>query len=261
MAIRYPDKAVISGQSVIAKSNIPFLIMPGDGAANGCQFTGTAGAFTLAATFNTGSGAMLAGCYAYLSASFGGSELPAGWYWTEFSSDTAGIVYAETYTSGTPRRPATKTPISVNLTGWATATTNEVAGPTGFVLPSNALGKNGWLEFLTAYIGSITGTRSYRLRTNNVADVPIMTVGSLTSGPVGNSLTLCQNVDSHTVKLSSRNSASGWSGVGQNNTTLASQNKSFDTSVDVPLVVTLSNSSNLGAACLLGFTLKTTYGD
>jgi hypothetical protein len=68
---------------VIAQSNIPFLIMPGDGGANGCSFSGTAGAFTLSAAILANIYVALTGCYAYFSANFGGSTLPDGWYWTK----------------------------------------------------------------------------------------------------------------------------------------------------------------------------------
>jgi len=154
---------------LIANSTIPFLIMPGDGASSGCSFSGAAGAFTLSAAITTNVYTTLAGCYAYFSASFGGASLPAGWYWTEFSSDTAGIVYAETYSSGIPRRPATKTPISTNLTGRITATTNEVTGPNGFLLPGGALGKNGTLQILFRCAGSGTGNKTARARFDDVS--------------------------------------------------------------------------------------------
>ena len=124
----------------IARINIPFLIMPGDGAANGCQFTGSGGAFTLSAAINANIYYSLDGCFVYFSAGFGGSSLPAGWYWTEFSSDTAGTVYAETYQGGVVKRPNSKTAITPSLSGWVTGTTNEIVGPQGIELPASCLG-------------------------------------------------------------------------------------------------------------------------
>jgi len=86
----------------IASIGVPFIIPPGDGSANGLQFTGSSGAFTLSAAILTNSWNVLKGCWMYMPASFGGSTYPAGWYWAVFSSDTAGILYTETYVSGRP---------------------------------------------------------------------------------------------------------------------------------------------------------------
>ncbi|HMU31892.1 MAG TPA: hypothetical protein PKD43_17455, partial [Nitrospira sp.] len=113
----------------IASIGVPFIIPPGDGSANGLQFTGSSGAFTLSAAILANSWNVLKGCWMYMPASFGGSTYPAGWYWAVFSSDTAGILYTETYVSGRPARPATQTPFSTNLSGWLTTTTAEVTGP------------------------------------------------------------------------------------------------------------------------------------
>jgi hypothetical protein len=258
MAIRYPDKAVIPGQSVIAQSNIPFLIMPGDGGANGCSFSGTAGAFTLSAAILANIGTSLARCFAYFSANFGGSTLPAGWYWTEFSSDTAGIVYANTYTSGTPRRPATKTPISVNLTGRITATTNEVVGPTGFTLSSLALGKNGFLDFTLSCAGSTAGSKTFKV---SIGATAVLTTGSQGS-PVVESTHRMVCVDSTTEKLCGRSSLTTNSGFGVAGTSYSSASKvSIDTGLDTTLSIAMQQSTNLAAPVLLNACVQSTYGE
>jgi hypothetical protein len=109
----------------IAAIGTPFVILPGDGAAVGMFFTGTAGAFTLSAAILTNAWNALKGCWCYLPANFGGKTYPAGWYWAVFSSDTAGILYNNTYSSGSPSRPATPTAFVDNLAGWLTQTTSE----------------------------------------------------------------------------------------------------------------------------------------
>jgi len=251
---------------VIAVSNIPFLIMPGDGAANGCQFTGTNGAFTLSAAIQANVGASLAGCYAYLPASFGGSSLPAGWYWTEFSSDTAGRVYAETYVvgSGTPRRPATKTEITPNLSGWVTGSTSEITGPSGFTLPGTALGKNGTLSWTQRVIASTSASgRNYRLRANNASTTIFGIVGGASSSPVFDGLLNTVCMDSHTAKSHARNATGNTAGIGVAATSVvaAHYTDTCDTSVDQSLYVTLQQGSNIATAILMNFAIVATYGE
>lgn len=245
-------------QQVIAVGNIPFLIMPGDGAANGCQFTGTNGTFTLSAAIIANIGASLAGCYAYFSAGFGGSSLPAGWYWTEFSSDTAGIVYAENYTSGKASRPATKTAITPNLSGWVTGTTSEVVGPTGFVLPGSALGKSGFFELFLGQAGSTTGTKSYRMQLDGTS----VFQNGLTSSPVGDSLHTATCTDSVSEKQLGRASANSNGSLGTVTTGFSTANRvSIDTSIDRTVSLSLQQSTNVSTPVLMRFILKATYGE
>ena len=235
----------------IAQCNIPFLIMPGDGAANGCQFTGTNGAFTLSAAIIANIGTSLAWCYAYFSANFGGSSLPAGWYWTEFSSDTAGIVYAENYTSGKAIRPATETAITTNLSGWVTATTIEVVGPSGFVLPGGALGKNGYVEFFLGCAGSAAGTKTFIAKAGGVSAV----INSLTSSPTSNTLGSMACMDSMTAKMAGRTIASSSSSFATTTTF------SLDTSVDQEISFSLQQSTNVATPVLLRAYAVATYGE
>ena len=244
-------------QQVIAVSNIPFLIMPGDGAANGCQFTGSGGAFTLSAAILSNIGTSLAGCYPYFSAGCGGSSLPAGWYWTEFSSDTAGIVYAENYTSGKASRPATKTEITPNLSGWVTGTTSEVVGPTGFVLPGSALGKNGVLELFLSQAGSTTGTKSYRTQLDGTN---VFQNGGASS-PIGDSLHTATCTDSVSEKQLGRTSSSAYVSLGSATTAFAATNRvSIDTSIDRTVSLSLQQSTNVSTPVLMRFSLKATSG-
>jgi len=247
-------------QQIIAISSIPFLIMPGDGAANGCQFTGTNGAFTLSAAIIANIGTSLAGCYAYFSANFGGSSLPAGWYWTEFSSDTAGIVYAETYAtgSGQPGRPATKTPITPNLSGWATGSTSEVVGPSGFIFPGTALGNNGNLQVFLSEAGSTAGTKSYRVKidTTNVVQ------SGYTTSPVSDSLHTITCIDSPTEKLFGRCTPTSSTGIGSSTTSYTSANYgSVDTSIDQQLSFSLQQSTNVATPVLMRAFAIATYGE
>ena len=245
-------------QEVIAQINIPFLIMPGDGAANGCQFTGSGGAFTLSAAILANISTSLAGCYAYFSAGFGGSSLQAGWYWTEFSSDTAGIVYAETYTTGTPRWQTTKTSITPNLSGWVTATTNEVVGPQGFLLPGTALGKNGNIQALVGQAGSIVGTKTYKAKLDATNIVSTVT----TSSPVGETIHTITCMDSTTKKLLGRASAVLNTGVSFFINAYSTGNLAeIDTSVNQYLSFSLQQNTNLATPILTRALAVATYGE
>lgn len=246
---------------LIGNFGIPFLIMPGDGAASGCQFSGSAGAFTLSAAIISLSGSGLAGCYAYFSANFGGSALPAGFYWTKFSSDTAGIVYAETYTGGLVKRPLTETPIGTNLTGWNTGTTNEITIPTDFILAGGTLGLNGYLQIFTRQLGSTTGTKTYRLRTDDGSLSQLF--NSTTAGtPIGDNINFVTNIDSHTEKYLGR-FAVPTATVSQFGATLISGYKvsTCDTSIQNKLSFTIQGSTNMAAPVLMGAGIVAFYGE
>jgi hypothetical protein len=245
-------------QQVIAQCNIPFLIMPGDGAANGCQFTGTNGAFTLSAAIIANIGTSLAGCYAYFSAGFGGSSLPAGWYWTEFSSDTAGIVYAETYTSGKVRRPATKTAIAPNLSGWVTGTTNEITGVDGLILPAGTLGKNGNIKTFHRQGGSVTGNKNVSFYLGGVG----LARGGSSGSPMVDMANTMFCLDSHTSKHTGRLTNNAVTGITVASASMTNGNViSIDTSVDQLISCGLQSSTNVGGGTLLQFEIIATYGE
>ncbi len=251
---------LLSTDGLFAIVGIPFLIMPGDGAASGCQFTGTNGAFTLSAAILASVGTSLAGCYAYFSASFGGSSLPAGWYWTEFSSDTAGIVYAETYASGSgqPGRPATKTPITPNLSGWVTGSTSEIVGPSGFILPANALGNNGNLQVFLGQAGSTAASKIYRAK----IDTTNVVVTGTTTAPVAETLHTVTCTDSPTEKLCGRSTTTTLTGVALAATAyLATNAVSVNTAFSQLFSISLQQSANVAAPVLLRAYAIATYGE
>lgn len=253
----------LSSVSVIAICTIPFWIAHGDGAANGAQFTGSAGAGTLSAAILANAGQLMAGCYSYFPDSFGGSSLPAGWYWTEFSTSTAFIVYQEKYVSGVPKRPDTRTPIATNLTGWVTGTTNEVVGPTGFLLPPGALGKNGALTSILTAMGAASGNRQYYVKADDASLTTLHQQGSSSSTPWFESMAIIRCVDSHVKKLSSRRSTSEMSGIGVPGTNALGGTMAYDLDTSVPRILSLSlkGSTNIAAAVLIGAQITATYGD
>ena len=242
----------------IASIGVPFIIPPGDGAANGLQFTGSAGAFTLSAAILTNAWNVLKGVWMYMPASFGGSTYPAGWYWAVFSSDTAGILYTETYVSGRPARPATQTPFSTNLSGWLTTTTAEVTGPTGFLVPGGAMGNSGRLKTHLRCLGNATANKIYR---TYLGATLTAYVGSVTTNPDLEFLLSSVNQGVQNLQINSRQSGSTGVGVVGGTFSVGTENSSADTSIDQILSLSLQISTTAACAILIHADVTVTHGD
>ena len=242
----------------IASIGVPFIIPPGDGSANGLQFTGSSGAFTLSAAILANSWNVLKGCWMYMPASFGGSTYPAGWYWAVFSSDTAGILYTETYVSGRPARPATQTPFSTNLSGWLTTTTAEVTGPTGFLVPGGAMGNSGVIKTHLRCLGNVTANKIYRLY---LGATVISYVGSVTVSPDLEFVLSTMNQGVSNLQINSRQAGSTGVGVWGGTFTVGTESSSADTSVDQIYSISLQISTTAGCAILMHADVTVTHGD
>ncbi len=257
----YPDstdfaEAFSTTPKQVAAVGIPFVIPAGDGAAVGLHFTGSAGAFTLSAAILINLWNALKGCWMYMPASFGGSAYPSGWYWAVFSSDTAGILYTDTYTSGTPKRPASPTAFPSNLTGWLTTTTSEITGATGFVLPGGSMGKNGCLKAHIKTAGNVTANKNYKLYSGATQ---ISALGSVTTNPNTECIVSIMNQGSESLQLLSHQLANP--GVGQVATTfLTNEYSSIDTTADQTLSISLQISTTSACAVLLHADITCTYG-
>ena len=243
------------GHRQVAAIGVPFCILPGDGAAVGMFFTGTAGAFTLSAAILTNAWNALKGCWCYLPANFGGKTYPAGWYWAVFSSDTAGILYNNVYNSGVPARPAALTPFADNLAGWLTQTTSEITGPTGLTLRAGSMGPSGVINSHIRTMGNATGTKTFRQYLDSTVLVSI----APTTNPNGEQLILTANQGSESLQVNS--APLGNSGVGQSTSTFSATNYSaVDTSADRTLSYSLQISATGACAILLHADATVTYG-
>jgi len=245
----------------VVVSNVPFVIPPGDGAANGLQFTGSAGAFTLsAAIIANGYYYRKNGFWMYLPASFGGSIYPAGWYWATMSTDTAGIVYTNTYLSGPTVGPATPTAFPTNLSGWLTSTTSEIVGPDGFLLSGGALGKSGLLQSYWSLMGNATGTKSFFTLVGGTK----IAQANTTTNPVSEFITTMRNAGTAQAQINTRSPGTAPLGVGATaNATISSATFQFtaiDTDVDKTLSVSMSISANTACAILVSYNAFATYG-
>ena len=256
----YPDstdfaEAFSTTPKTVMSIGVPFVILPGDGAAAGMFFTGTAGAFTLSAAILTSAWNLLKGCWCYFPANFGGKTYPAGWYWTVFSSDTAGIVYNNVYTSGIPTRPASPTAFVDNLSGWLTQTTSEVTGPTGFTLRGGSMGPSGSLKSYLRLLGNTTGAKTFR----DYIGSTVIGYTAPTTFPDVEQIISCRNQGVETLQTNSRAAAS--TGVGVAGATVSgTEYTSVDTSVDQNLSISLQLSANTACAILLHADISVTYG-
>ena len=240
----------------IAAIGTPFVILPGDGAAVGMFFTGTAGAFTLSAAILTNAWNALKGAWCYLPANFGGKTYPAGWYWAVFSSDTAGILYNNVYSSGATNRPATLTPFADNLAGWVTQTTSEVTGPTGLAYKGGSMGPSGILKIHIRAIGNTTANKVFKAYLDSAA---IMTLSPITTLPNFESLTSVSNQGSESLQIISRNVA--LSGVGAaGGSFVAGEVSAINTAADANLSFSLQISTTAACAILLHADVSVTYG-
>ena len=148
---------------VLFSTGVPFVLPAGDGGTNGLSFNGGGGgAFTFAAAPLAGLGSGLVGfpCFFYLPANAGGSSCAAGWYYGTWSSDTAGVIYADRYTGGNPSDAIPKVPatFSGSPSGRITQTTGAVNAVQGITLPAGAMGIDGELQWELMTAGDNSGS-------------------------------------------------------------------------------------------------------
>ena len=134
---------------ILGQSRIPF-ILPGAGTmGNNGAITGLT---SLPRTYNA------PGAYIYLPAGAIASGSAAGWYWFVASSATAGTVYNNTYSSGTPAAPGSPTAFSTTGPGaWTLATATYFNAYT-LAIAGNVVGVNGSVR--------LTGDVSFSSSTN-----------------------------------------------------------------------------------------------
>jgi hypothetical protein len=143
-----------AGISILGQSKIPFiLVSSGSMGNNGALSSITA----LSRTYPN--------AYIYLPAAAISTGSAAGWYYTVFSSSTAGTVYNNTYTSGTPTIPTSPTAFSTTGPGSFTQTTTSLIS--GYTLPiaGNIIGKNGAVRVsLSATYNNTSGVKEIQLK-------------------------------------------------------------------------------------------------
>jgi hypothetical protein len=134
---------------VAAQWAIPFIQISSGSIGDNGALTGVT---ALPTTYSGG-----AWCYYPAAAISAGSS--AGWYWTVFSSTTAGTIYNSTYTSGIPGI-GTTTAFATTGPGAFTGDTTQRIGPV-IATAANAMGPNGSI----VAGGAMTGTSSASAKT------------------------------------------------------------------------------------------------
>ncbi len=254
------SKGVVSspGSQTVMSIGTPFVIPPGDGASAGLLFSGSAGAFTLSAAIIASAWNLLKGAWCYMPASFGGSAYPAGWYWAVFSSDTAGTLYADTYSSGVPVRPASPTNFPVDLAGRLTQTTSEITGPAGFLVPGGALGPSGAIKLLLRTLGNNAATNKF-LRSYLDSSL-VGQIGPITTTPNAEYLVSICNQGSEELQCNSRTSYVTGAGSAGGTVIGVPDYTSVNTSIDKSFSISLQSSTNTGSVILLHADATVTYG-
>ena len=183
---------------------------------------------------------------------FGSSGYAAGWYWAVFSSDTAGVLYSDTYVSGRVTRDFSPTAFPVNLTGWLNQTAAEITGPTGFTLEGGAMGKNGVIKSHIRTLGNNSGTKTYRVYLGS-AVIGMMTP---TTYPNMEVILSSRNQGIETLQNNSRTTGVGQAGA----TVTAAEYTAVDTTVPQNIAISLESSALL-CTILLHADFTVTYGE
>lgn len=126
-------------QTMIPKvigSAIPFIMV-----ASG-NITSTTGNITT----GTAHDYVVGPSYVYFPANALNATSPAGWYYTNWTAATLGVVYADTYTNGVPTIPANPLPLTTVVAAYTQVTGFDAVGP-NYTIPGGALGANGTIEW------------------------------------------------------------------------------------------------------------------
>ena len=154
IAIHHPDKTVVTstinpltggieissgGQAiavspVIGQTGIPMIVPSSGSIGDDGALTGIT---TLPAVYDA--------CYMYFPAGAIHAGSLAGMYFVDMSSNTAGTIYNNVYTGGTPTIPASLTPFDTTGPGAYTQATTSVE-VLSYTVPADAMGPNGRLE-------------------------------------------------------------------------------------------------------------------
>jgi hypothetical protein len=250
----------IAAEGVLYQSGIPFWIPPGDGGANGLNFTGTRGVFTLSAEAPMASAfnVLASGCYVYLPAGAGGLAT-GGWYRCYMIDGTNGEVFSETY-SGTGQPAFVSSPTALpNLSaGRITQVITEILGPS-FIMPGGSLGPNGVSRYTVKWFSSSTaGSKAVRLRAGGSVNwwATAMTNtfnDQLIQASRGNLGVQDRQIGNRVA------TAHGWD-CGPSATTYSADVTTVDTSVDVTMTATAQIPANPDSIIMIPMLFAVEFG-
>lgn len=162
------ELALTNSPVTLFQSGIPFVRFGGDGGSGGLLFTGAGGGFTLSAAITT-SNCVFAHGYGYLPANAGALGNEAGWFYFSMTSDTAGVIYNNSYdpSSGVPPAvPVSPFPFP-NATATRLSQTSSEITALEIVVPSGNIGPNGLFRVLSRMIATQSANvKRFRIRMN-----------------------------------------------------------------------------------------------
>lgn len=120
---------------VLGQSTLPMIFCSSGSMGNNGAITGLT---ALPTTYTA--------AYIYMEAGWISSGSAAGWYYYVASSSTAGTVYNNTYTSGTPLKPASPTAFSTTGPGTFTRTTGVDVASYQYSVAANQMGTTDRIE-------------------------------------------------------------------------------------------------------------------
>lgn len=156
------------GSVPLLQTAIPFIL--NSGSIN----MGNNGVFTGMTALNT----TYPNAYTYWPVDTIAVGVAAGWYYTVFSSTSAGTVYNNRYTSGKPTVPASPTAFATTGPGAVTQTLTAITGPQ-ITLPGGSMGPNGRLDLTQLILTNNTASsRSIATRLGGINLVSATLTGS-----------------------------------------------------------------------------------
>lgn len=215
---------VPDGVQVLARGAVPMILPSSGSIGNNGALTGLT---ALPTTYPA--------AYMYFPADAIAAGVPAGLYYVVMSSTTAGTIYNNTYTSGSPVVPASPTAFATTGPGAYTQTTGADVSLFTATVPANLMGLYG-------------GVRSHAQATSNNS-VGVKTVRMFLGGTGGSNYATGTNTTNVTLtdfrtilnkgvtnRQSATSSAASWSGLGSIGGSVASS--SIDTTAATTLVYT-----------------------
>lgn len=189
----------VYGEYVLARSAIPFVIVPTGSMANN-------GVITL----GTALPGVYANAYVNLPANAIQAGSAAGWYFAQFSSTTVGVVFNNTYVApGVPAIPATPTAFVSTGPGAYTGVIVQVTGPQ-VSIPAGALGPNGVLRLSSFW--NVTGNTNSKTITQQVGGTNVHNLALNTAAQLG--YTMIRTIYARGVQTNQLMPAVGESGGG-----------------------------------------------
>lgn len=194
-------------QFKLAQTAIPFVYLGTCNIGNNGALTSVPG---LPATYSNG-------CYVLVPTHGISASIPAAptWYFCIMSSATAGTIYNNVYTSGTPflYTASTATAFSTTGPGAVTGLATAQNGP-NWSIPANTLGPNGVLELAAVY--GCQGSTNSKTCAVKLGSATIYTQATTTAANVAClALLTCQNQGVTGAQVSNQTGTLGFSATAQ----------------------------------------------